>query len=135
METPHSELPSIPAAKARKPRSKRKAPSSPEAAASIIGQAELLGAMRQALGRTQLDVSRGLGVGQGAVAQLEQRSDLLLSTLVRYMAAMGAEISITLTTADGAQIPLRGLSALRGESAAGKRRGRRPETQAEPPVL
>lgn len=132
MEPPDSKHPSTPEAspKARKPRSRRAA--SP-AAASIIGQAEFLGAMRQALGRTQLDVSRGLGVGQGAVAQLEQRSDLLLSTLVRYMAAMGAEISITLTTADGAQIPLQGLSALRGAPAAGKRRGRRPSPSSEPP--
>jgi transcriptional regulator with XRE-family HTH domain len=93
-------------------------------AAELISQAEFLGPMRQALGKTQLDVAKGLGVGQGAVAQLERRSDILVSTLARYAAAMGATLHISLSVDGGAPVALEKFSALRGASAAGKKRGR-----------
>ena len=104
--------------------SPRQASSSPSPqAATQIAKAEFLGPMRQALGKTQLDIARGLGVGQGAVAQLEKRTDILVSTLARYAQAMGATLNISLCV-DGQAIPLENFSALRGASAAGKKRGR-----------
>jgi transcriptional regulator with XRE-family HTH domain len=115
---------------AKAPVSPKKAPRQPkakktsEAVADMIENAQFLGAIRQALDQTQLDVARGLGVGQGAVAQLERRSDVLVSTLARYVSAMGATLHVSVTTPDGALIPLAGFSALRGSPAAGKKRGR-----------
>ena len=40
---------------------------------------------------TQVEVARKLGVGQGVVSRLEQRDDMLLSTLYDYLMATGAE--------------------------------------------
>lgn len=107
-----------------KPPRQPKAKKTSEAVADMIGNAQFLGAIRQALDLTQLDVARGLGVGQGAVAQLERRSDVLVSTLARYVSAMGATLHVSVATPDGAVIPLAGFSALRGSPAAGKKRGR-----------
>ena len=53
-----------------------------------------------------------------AVAQLEKRSDLLLSTLQRYVRATGAELSLVVHTRDGADIVLQGLGDLGGRAGA-----------------
>ena len=64
-----------------------------------------------------------LGVCQVAVAQLEKRSDLLLSTLQRYVRATGAELSLVVHTRDGADIVLESLGDLASSgSAAAKTR-------------
>ncbi len=51
-------------------------------------------ALRKAREMTQAELAAELGLTQGAVAQLEQRSDLQLSTLARYIRAMGGELEI-----------------------------------------
>jgi DNA-binding XRE family transcriptional regulator len=53
-----------------------------------------LGALRQALGLTQVELAKRLEVTQGNVAQIEKRGDLLVSTLASYLRAVGGEIRI-----------------------------------------
>ncbi len=50
--------------------------------------------LRQAVERTQEDLAAELGVGQDTISRLEQRSDMLLSTLKRYVEAMGGKLNL-----------------------------------------
>ena len=81
-------------------------------ASEMIDHADSLGEIRRAMSKTQSELARELGVGQVAVAQLEKRSDLLLSTLQRHVRAAGAELSLVVHTRQGANIVLRSLGDL-----------------------
>lgn len=48
--------------------------------------------LRQAVQQTQEELASALGVGQDTISRLEQRSDMLLSTLKRYVEAMGGTL-------------------------------------------
>ena len=50
--------------------------------------------LRQAVERTQEDLASVLGVGQDTISRLEQRSDMLLSTLRRYVEGMGGTLEL-----------------------------------------
>ena len=54
-------------------------------AADLIAEEMSLRELRRALGRTQVKVAQDLGIGQEAVSKLETRTDMLLSTLARYV--------------------------------------------------
>ena len=84
-------------------------------ASEMIEHADSLGEIRKAMSKTQSEIARELGVGQVAVAQLEKRSDLLLSTLQRYVRAAGAELSLVVHTKQGAEIVLQSLGDLGGQ--------------------
>ena len=84
-------------------------------AREMIEHADSLGEIRKAMSKTQSEIARELGVGQVAVAQLEKRSDLLLSTLQRYVRATGAELSLVVHTKQGAEIVLQSLGDLGGK--------------------
>lgn len=53
-----------------------------------------LAELRQALELTQQEVADALGRNQSAVAALEKRTDMLLSTLRKYVEAMGGELEV-----------------------------------------
>lgn len=50
--------------------------------------------LRQAVEKTQIDLAQALGVGQDSISRLEQRSDMLLSTLRRYIEGMGGTLEL-----------------------------------------
>lgn len=50
--------------------------------------------LRQAVEQTQEDLASALGVGQDSISRLEQRSDMLLSTLRRYVESMGGTLEL-----------------------------------------
>lgn len=50
--------------------------------------------LRQAVEKTQEDLAEVLGVGQDTISRLEQRSDMLLSTLRRYVEGMGGKLEL-----------------------------------------
>ena len=50
--------------------------------------------LRLAASHTQQDLAQALGVGQDAISRLEQRSDMLLSTMRRYVEAMGGQLEL-----------------------------------------
>ncbi len=56
-----------------------------------------LAAVRHAFDLTQAELAERLGVSQANVAQIEKRSDLLVSTLRSYLAALGGEVRIVVS--------------------------------------
>ena len=50
--------------------------------------------LRQAVEQTQEELAASLGVGQDTISRLEQRSDMLISTLRRYVQAMGGQLDL-----------------------------------------
>ena len=50
--------------------------------------------LRQAAERTQEELATSLGVGQDTISRIERRSDMLLSTLRRYVEAMGGKLEL-----------------------------------------
>ncbi|MBP9712576.1 MAG: XRE family transcriptional regulator [Sterolibacterium sp.] len=50
--------------------------------------------LRQAVEKTQEDLAAALGVRQDTISRLEQRSDMLLSTLRRYVEGMGGKLEL-----------------------------------------
>jgi len=62
--------------------------------AKRAGELASLKDLRQAFEHTQVDLARSLGVGQDTVSRIEKRSDMLLSTLRRYVEAMGGRLEL-----------------------------------------
>src|SRR5436189_6189230 len=61
----------------------------------LIAEKMTLRDLRKALELTQDDLSSKLHMNQEAISRLERRSDLLLSTLISYIEAMGGKLNIT----------------------------------------
>jgi predicted transcriptional regulator/DNA-binding XRE family transcriptional regulator len=61
-----------------------------------------LKALRQAAGLTQVQMAERLGVGQAAVSKIEQRGDVQISSLQRYVEALGARLRIDAAFPPGA---------------------------------
>lgn len=66
-----------------------------ETARRLAAEVEMLHQLRDALGLTQEEVARRLGIGQPGVSRLERRSDVTLSTLYEYVRALGGELEVT----------------------------------------
>ena len=64
-------------------------------AAEKIESYRNLQALRSAAKLTQAEVSKALNMPQGNVSRLEQNSDMLLSTLQKYVEAIGGKLSLT----------------------------------------
>ena len=56
-----------------------------------------LAAVRHAFDLTQVELAQRLGVSQANVAKIEKRSDLLVSTLRSYLAALGGDVRIVVS--------------------------------------
>ena len=50
--------------------------------------------LRKALGKSQAEVARKLGISQPSVAQMEKRKDWMLSTLAAYVEALGGKLRL-----------------------------------------
>ena len=94
---------------------------------NIVRRAQELASLkdlRQAVAQTQEDLASALGVGQDSISRLEQRSDMLLSTLRRYVESMGGTLELV------AQFPNRppvvidhlGVVGAKGRGAKSKRK-------------
>jgi DNA-binding XRE family transcriptional regulator len=51
-------------------------------------------AIRKARQQTQVELAKKLGVDQASVSAIESRTDLLLSTMTKYIRALGGDIEI-----------------------------------------
>jgi Helix-turn-helix len=60
--------------------------------------------VREGIGKTQVDVAKALGTDQGEVSRIERRPDVLLSTVRRYAAALGARCDVAFVFPDGRQV-------------------------------
>ena len=65
-----------------------------EAETAAILAANRLARLRERAGLTQTDVARILGITQSRVSRLERAEDLNLSTLERYVAALGGQLRV-----------------------------------------
>lgn len=63
-------------------------------AAELVLEEISLRALRTGLKRTQVELAEALGVGQDTVSRMEGRCNIMVSTLERYIKAIGGEISI-----------------------------------------
>ena len=68
--------------------------------------------LRQAREKTQKDVARDLHIGQPAVARLEQRADVYVSNLRRYIEALGGKLEITARFPDDTSVTITNFSEL-----------------------
>ncbi len=60
-----------------------------------------------------------LGIGQDSVSRLEQRSDLLISTLRGYVEAMGGRLSLIAEFPNQDPVVLAGLAAIESQKPMG----------------
>lgn len=82
--------------------------------------------LRLAVEKTQEDLAAALGVGQDTISRLEQRSDMLLSTLRRYVESMGGKLELVAQFPDRPPVVIEriGISgAPRGRGGSKGRRG------------
>lgn len=68
--------------------------------------------LRSAAGLTPEKVSQALNMPQGNVSHLERNSDMLLSTLQKYVEAVGGKLSLTIELPNQPPIALTGLGDL-----------------------
>jgi transcriptional regulator with XRE-family HTH domain len=75
-------------------------------AEAVRDAAVSLRALRKARVMTQEQLAESLSMAQGDISKLERRADLYVSTLRRYIEAMGGELKIVASFPDGAEIPV-----------------------------
>ena len=70
--------------------------------------------LRVAASQTQAEMAQALGVRQDTISRLEQRSDMLLSTMRRYVEAMGGQLEIVATFPNRPGVKLAHLADISG---------------------
>ncbi len=85
-------------------------------AAELIAEEMSLRELRKAHKLTQERIAETLGIGQDQVSRLEQRSDLLLSTLRSYVEAMGGSLTIVAKFPDHKPVVLSGIANMETQS-------------------
>ena len=73
-------------------------------AGEMVAYADSLAAVRKAFRKTQVQIGEGLGLPQNAVSQLERRRDMRISTLVRYVGALGGELDFVIRLKNGSEV-------------------------------
>ncbi len=66
---------------------------------------------------TQDQLAADLHINQASVAKLERRTDMYLSTLRRFVEAVGGELEIVARFPDQPPVRLRGIGELDGEGS------------------
>ena len=79
-------------------------------AAELLAEEMSLRELRKARRLTQAHVASQLGISQDGVSRLEQRSDLLLSTLRKTVEAMGGSLSLIVSFPDSPPVELSGIA-------------------------
>ena len=92
---------------------------SPKDRADVLARSEelraeemTLKALRQSRKLTQNHLAKTLGVDQGEISRIEQRSDLYLSTLQKVVSGMDCKLSLIVETPDHHKIELTGIGDL-----------------------
>ena len=94
-------------------------------AADLIAEHLTLRDLRKAHDLTQERMAALLGVAQENISRLEQRSDMLLSTLASYVQAMGGDLKLVVSFPDRKPVELAGFGDVIAERGARMRRGAR----------
>jgi Helix-turn-helix domain len=93
-------------------------------AAQLIAEEMTRQELRRALERTQVEVARKLGITQDGVSRLEQRTDILLSTLRSYIAALGGRLSLIAEFPNHEPVVLSGIADQGAKPVTSKSRKR-----------
>ncbi len=99
-------------------------------AAQLRAEEMSLRELRRAHKLTQDRIAETLGIGQDQVSRLEQRSDLLLSTLRSYVEAMGGRLTLVAEFPDHKPVVLSGIAALDTDPTPTLPRARHAEASA-----
>lgn len=91
-------------------------------AEALIGEEMTRQRLRQIRNRTQVEIAEALGITQDSVSRLEQRPDILVSTLRKYVKAMGGSLSIVAEFPDQPPVKLAGFTEEAARRAATTRR-------------
>ena len=78
--------------------------------AELMAQEMSLRDLRKALGKTQVAMADQLGIKQENVSRIEQRSDMLLSTLNGYLRSMGGRLRLVAEFEGRPPVELAGLA-------------------------
>ncbi|GAK46642.1 transcriptional regulator [Tepidicaulis marinus] len=65
--------------------------------------------LREAAELTQVDLAKLVGLSQSAVSQLEKKGDARVSTLSKYVQAIGGQLELVVKMPNGATVSLRSL--------------------------
>jgi DNA-binding XRE family transcriptional regulator len=82
-------------------------------AAGIAKRHMALRELRQARNRTQVSMAKRLGVKQVSISRLESREDPRLSTLTRYIDAMGGQLHLIVEFPEHEPVLLRNVGKTR----------------------
>lgn len=83
----------------------------------LIAEDLTLRDLRKAHDLTQERMAEMLGIGQDSVSRLEQRSDLLLSTLRSYVVAMGGSLELVARFPGRPAVTVSGLAGISSEDS------------------
>jgi transcriptional regulator with XRE-family HTH domain len=84
----------------------------------MLTHAETLTDFRKAVGKTQAEVAKALGINQNAVSQLEKRSDTYVSTLRRFLKSLGLTLELSVLDKNGLRIELPNFFRTDSDSAS-----------------
>jgi DNA-binding XRE family transcriptional regulator len=91
-------------------------------AAQLIAEEMTLQELRRARKITQQKMAKSLHIGQDGVSKIEQRSDLLLSTLRKTVEAMGGHLSLIAEFPDREPVILAGIADDEPTKPTGRKR-------------
>lgn len=86
-----------------------------ELARKLIAEEKTLREIRKARELSQVTMAQILGMSQGDVSKLEHRTDAYLSTIRRYVEAMGGTLELIATFPDTGPIKIANLADLDGD--------------------
>lgn len=71
-----------------------------------------LSEIRRAIGMTRADLAQRIDQGQGSVSKIENAADMYLTTLRKYVEALGGQLHLTAVFSDGRQFEIDQLADL-----------------------
>jgi DNA-binding CsgD family transcriptional regulator len=98
-------------------------------AKAIVAEELTLADLRKSGELTQAKIGAKLNISQDQVSRLEKRADILISTLNKYVAAMGGSVHIMVQFPGKAPVKLAGLEGLLGRGGRGPAKPK-PRTKA-----
>ena len=78
----------------------------------LVSELESLKTLRQELGISQERIAESMGMTQPAVSKVENEADMLVSTLRKYVEALGGELDIVIRPPHREPVRLRSFSEL-----------------------
>lgn len=84
-----------------------------ERANELISEEMTLRDLRLALKKTQEDLGNVLHMKQDGISRLEKRSDMLISTLNKYISAMGGTLKLTAEFPNRPSVEIHGIADIR----------------------